>query len=367
MDHKEVIGWVVGTVAGFLRLSQAKTLAVFVAAAQRVGRVCLPAISGAVMGGSTLLKYKIRRLWRFTDNCRVEPSDAMRGVIQKLLRKRKKRLLVAFDWTEIRNFHTLALVAVIRGRGVPLLWASYPEWELAKSQNNFEEGLLRLLRDMVPPALKVVLLADRGFGRTELGRLCQQLHFHYVIRITPDVWIKTPTYKGKLLDYPVKKGISVLLRNVEYRKNNPVVQHVIVRWKRDLPKKRDECWFLMTDLDGDPTRLSELYGRRMTIEETFRDQKSRRNGFALRNTRIQKAERFDRLLLVLALAYWLLIGLGLHARKSFHPGHWCSATKASQCSVFTIGRRMLDQLELSPAQALAEVRAALASGQEKWG
>jgi hypothetical protein len=49
----------------------------------------------------------------------------------------------------------------------------------------------------------------------------------------------------------------------------------------------------------------------MTIEEVFRDQKNRRNGFALRNTRIEKAERFDRLLLVLALAYLLLVGLGL--------------------------------------------------------
>ena len=88
--------WVVATLTGFLRLSQAKTLAVFVAAAQRVGRVCLPAIAQCV-GGEGTLKHRIKRLWRFTDNCRVEPSDAMRGVIQKLLKKRKKRLLVAFE------------------------------------------------------------------------------------------------------------------------------------------------------------------------------------------------------------------------------------------------------------------------------
>ena len=87
----------------------------------------------------------------------------------------------------------------------------------------------------------------------------------------------------------------------------------------------------------------------------------------MRNTRAPKAERFDRLLLVLALVYWLLVGLGLHAWKSYHSGYWSSAAKASQCSLFTIGRRMPDQLELSPAQALAELGAALSSGQEKWG
>ncbi len=133
-------------------------------------------------------------------------------MIQKVLKKRKKRLVVAFDWTEVRNFHTLALVGVIKGRGVPLLWASYPEWELSKSQNNLEEGLLRLFREMVPREVKVIILADRGFGRTELGRLCQELGFRYIIRITLEVWIKTANYQGKLLDYPVKKGISILLK-----------------------------------------------------------------------------------------------------------------------------------------------------------
>lgn len=216
MHRTEVMDWVVGTVAGFLRLSQAETLAVFVAAALQVERACLPAIA-KFAHGDTLLKHKIKRLWRFTDNCRVEVSDGMRGVVRKLLKERKKRLLVAFDWSQFRNFHTLALVAVITGRGVPLLWASYPEWELAKSQNNLEEGLLRLFRDMVPPELKVVLLADRGFGRTELGRLCRELGFHYIIRIRPEVWINSRDFRGKLSDYPVKKGICLVLRNVEYR------------------------------------------------------------------------------------------------------------------------------------------------------
>jgi hypothetical protein len=30
------------------------------------------------------------------------------------------------------------------------LWASDPEWELAKSQNNLEEGPIRLLRSLDP-------------------------------------------------------------------------------------------------------------------------------------------------------------------------------------------------------------------------
>ncbi|MCS6851936.1 MAG: hypothetical protein NZ700_12300 [Gemmataceae bacterium] len=43
--------------------------------------------------------------------------------------------------------------------------------------------------DMLPTSVKVILLADRGFGRTKWARTCQQLGFHDVIRIKPDTWI----------------------------------------------------------------------------------------------------------------------------------------------------------------------------------
>jgi hypothetical protein len=65
--------------------------------------------------------------------------------------------------------------ACIRGRAVPLLWASHPQWKLLRSQNTLEEGLLRLLRTLVPESVDVVILADRGFGRAEWAAVCQEL------------------------------------------------------------------------------------------------------------------------------------------------------------------------------------------------
>jgi len=55
----------------------------------------------------------------------------------------------------------------------------------------------------------------------------------------------------------------------------------------------------------------------MTVEELFRDDKNQRNGFCLRRTKITKAEQLDRLLLILAPAYWLLAGIGMVARQRF--------------------------------------------------
>lgn len=52
MNHTEVIRWVIATVASFLRLSQAKTLAVLAADAPRVAPLCLPATAQGTHGDS---------------------------------------------------------------------------------------------------------------------------------------------------------------------------------------------------------------------------------------------------------------------------------------------------------------------------
>ena len=221
---------------------------------------------------------------------------------------------------------------------------------------------------MVPGKAKVILLADRGFGRAELARFCQRYKFSYVIRVKGDVWVKGHGYEGNLFDYPVKKGVCKLLKDVAYRQTDPVTQHVVIRWVRGLPAKRDECWFLMTDLTAGPARISDLYGRRMTIEELFRDHKSTRNGWSLRDTQVSTPGRLDRLLLVLALAYVLLVGLGLHCRKHYRPGTWCSNNRGDTLSDFAIAKAMLDKLAILAATAFRLLLAATREAAEgNWG
>jgi hypothetical protein len=90
----------------------------------------------------------------------------------------KERLLVvSMDWTKVRSFHTLML-ATVRGRALPLLWESYQEDKLPKSQNYLEERLLRVLRSLVPSWVRVIVVADRGFGRTELASSARDSALH---------------------------------------------------------------------------------------------------------------------------------------------------------------------------------------------
>jgi Transposase DDE domain len=365
MRRLEAITWIM-TVCTDLRLSQTKTLAQLVAATLGVGRISLAAI-GRQLTGKTSAKHKIKRTWRFTSNRRVIVSEAMRGVIARLCKRRKKPLLVALDWTDIRSFQTLMAAAVLKGRAVPLLWSSYAKWELFKSRNALEEGLLHLLRTLIPECVPVILLADRGFGRVEMARACHSFGFRYLIRIKPDAWIEHPTFRGKLKSYPVTKGMRRVLKATRHRKSRPVTHNIVVRWQPGLPAKRDEPWYLMTDLQGSALQLTALYGKRMTVEELFRDGKSRRNGFALRLVQIKEPRRLDRLLLIMALAYLLLLGLGLVARQSYPPGFWCSSNKVKQCSVFTIGRAVLDRLRVTVAAAIAAVRQAMEREAPNWG
>lgn len=365
MRRMDATAWVVSVCAVTLRLSQAKTLAILVASAMNVERVSLANIGRAMTG---IVKHQIKRCWRFCANDRIETADAMEGVLRRVLKKRKKTLLISLDWTDIKSFQTLVASAVFKGRSIPICWASCKKhvYDGHKSRNAFEESLLLLLRNMIPQRIKTVLLADRGFGRTELARFCQQQGLGYVIRIQPNVHVRAAGYAGKLLDYPVRKGICKRLKNVAYRSHHAVTQNIVIRWKRDLPTHRDECWFLMTDLQAGPARISRLYGQRMTIEELFRDQKNKRNGWSLRDTKITRPERLDRLLLILAIAYLLLCGIGLVALKTGRAADWSSSNK-NDCSVFTIGRIMLNRIKSTVASALAALIAATEEAVPNWG
>ena len=368
MSRTDTISWVISVCAVYLRLSQAKTLATFVASAVRCPRMSLANLGREALGTT---KHQIKRVWRFCANDRIETADAMRGIVERILKKRSKNktLLIALDWVDIKGFQTLLASVVLKGRSTPIAWASTTNhvYDGHRSRNAFEESLLLVLRDMIPHSVKVVILADRGFGRTALATFCQQQQFGYLIRIKPSVTVRLHGFHGKLLDYPVKKGIAKVLKRVSYRSDDAVTQNVVVRWPRNLPKMRDECWFLMSDQPGSAYQLCKLYGRRMTIEQLFRDDKCKRNGWSLRDTKITKPDRLDRLLLIMAIAYLLLCGVGLLAKQQFQPSAWCSTNRDAECSIYTIGLIMLDQIDASPPQAVAAVLELSENVSPNWG
>jgi hypothetical protein len=362
MNREDAIRWILYLCCPFIRRSQAKILSVLACAAMALEWVCL-AQCGRVLAAQvgTACKHAIKRVDRFVGNPRIEPIEAMRGIVQWLAQPRRQ-LLVSLDWVDLRGFQCLVLAARLHRRAIPLLWAVYRYEDIYKSQNNFEYGLLHAFRTMVPKSTQVVLLADRGFGRAEMARQCQTLGLGYILRIQPKVFLRNRRFHGLLKDWPIRRGQSTLLRNVEYRKQDPVRCHVAIVWRPE----QEEPWYLLTNREGIPARrLWKVFAQRMSIEEYFRDTKSCRNGFAVRLIQIRDSQRLSRFLLVLAWAYILLVALGLYASKRFRPSQWCSNNRLGECSLFTIGKAMLHRILPSVTHLTRHLRAELLS--PNWG
>ncbi len=58
--------------------------------------------------------------------------------------------------------------------------------------------MLLKLKATLPPGVGVVILADRGFGRTSLITHCQRLKLDYLIRIPAKVHVHGERWHGRL-------------------------------------------------------------------------------------------------------------------------------------------------------------------------
>ncbi len=85
----------------------------------------------------------------------------------------------------------------------------------------------------------------------------------------------------------------------------PIKQFVAVK-----DKGMKAAWFLVSNTDLKTSEIISGYSKRWKIEPFFRDLKDGRFGIGLEQTHIKSCERRDRLMLVLALSYLLLVVLG---------------------------------------------------------
>ena len=91
-----------------------------------------------------------------------------------------------------------------------------------------------------------------------------------------------------------------------------------------------EAWCLATSRGQTPAReIVDLYSRRFTIEENFRDSKDIHFGMGLSATHIGDTARRDRLLLLCALAFALLTLLGA-AGESLGMDRWLKVNTAKK-------------------------------------
>ena len=254
-------------------------------------------------------KHATKQVDRLLSNSAIHMDRILRSWIQFVVGERKQ-LVVALDWTEFDKDDqaVIALYLVTsHGRATPLVWKSVLKSSLAGKRADYETSVIDLLGSALPKDVDIILLADRGFGEVARYANLDTLGWGYVIRFREGIHVTHDGETKTARAWMHKSGRARLLRNVEVTNaREPVGAVVVVR-----QKKMKDAWCLATNrAELSASQIINLYGRRFTIEETFRDTKDVHFGMGLSATHIGSTARRDRLLLLGALAHALLTLLG---------------------------------------------------------
>jgi hypothetical protein len=229
----------------------------------------------------------------------------------------RKEIVVVLDWTDFEkdDHATLAAYLVTRhGRATPLVWQTVKKSKLEGMRNAHEYALVERLHSYIDKDVAITLLADRGFGDQKLYDYLSFLGWDFVIRFRGCIVVESAAGEAKPAEEWVPmNGRATMLRDVRVTKNRARVPAVVVV----RAAKMKEAWCLATTLvNKRASEVVKLYGKRFTIEETFRDEKNLHFGMGLSATHIRDAQRRDRLLLLAAVAHALLTLLGAASEES---------------------------------------------------
>jgi len=278
----------------------------------RAGSLCIHAIGhGLAKAESLNSKHAIKQVDRMLSNEAIVMADVFTQWVPFVVGGRTE-IVVALDWTEFDadNQSTIAVhLLTSHGRATPLMWMTFEKSKMRDRRNKYEDRILTHLRDCLPEGVKVTILADRGFGDQKLYRLLmEELKFHFIIRFKGGIAVKSSVGEvRKAAEWVPANGRATLLRDVRVTKDEfPLPAVVCVK-----AAGMKEPWCLaVSDPAAKAADAVKLYGRRFTIEESFRDTKDIRFGMGLAATHIGDPDRRDRLLLISALAGALLTLLG---------------------------------------------------------
>ena len=242
-------------------------------------------------------------------------------------------------------------------RAVPLAWTVVEGEGLVKVAK-LKDMLERVQKFLKKYVKRVTFLADAGFRDCDWAQLCLQLGWNYAIRVACNTYITLPNGTSDRLDHRVPVNCNRYFQNVLLTREAKLQTNVSVTWTTD-PKDEPEMVAIITDQIACRARLRE-YSLRMSIEQSFRDDKS--GGFDMAHTRLQHAGRIDHLLLAIAIATLWCHELGEFVLEQGDPAR-CQVDPAYQrtLSLFQLGLRWLKRALATNTSSLPDFRATLSN------
>lgn len=358
LDDRKVIG----------HATRAQALSRSVGALLRGGRLSLTAI-GRNLDGPAYVKHQIKAVDRLLGNGNLHRERVgIFHAVAKTVLARNRQPIIIVDWSEFEHGRRCAMLkaaVAVGGRAITLYERVFPMKQYATPKAH--RAFLATLHSVVPNGCRPVIVTDAGFRRPWFLEV-ESLGWDWVGRIRDQInywcdktnqWLSTaslypsattsPRFVGKLLLGKIRASYHARLYLVRAHKprvgparKEPRNQKNTAKYK----KLHRAPWLLATSLPHQrhgARRIKRLYSMRMQIEETFRDLKSHRWGFALRYSYSREAKRLDILLLIGTLATLVtwLIGLAGRAAQWTKRLQANTERKREVLSTFFIGRQLM--------------------------
>lgn len=210
------------------------------------------------------------------------------------------RPVLLVDETKLGNRLSVMMVSLLTDSGaVPLCWRTYQSSAYpAEGQVEVIIRLLEAVRRALASPRRPLVLADRGIGTSPaLIRRLLALNFDYLVRVQRTTRLRSRAGHDKALGTLARRGHSIRRSGWLFKKAGRLWGHAYLHWAAAY----QEPWCLVSNRhDLNPA----LYADRFQQEMSFRDLKS--DGFQWQQSRVWNSAHADWLLLILALAYFLV-------------------------------------------------------------
>lgn len=318
---------------------------------------------GRHLPGKAQVKHKINMCWRFLSNKKIQGSQIAiyRSVFSSLLTQLNE-LIIAVDWTGCcsSDTHMLRASLVHEGRSIPIYNEIHPQKEL--SNEAVHKTFLTNLKMILPEGKQVIIITDAGY-KTPWFHQVNQLGWYFVGRISGIMNYRLIGSKSwtpiKTIHALVQRGETYTVGVAQLGEDSKTKPQALITayWgekkgrKNPKPKYPDlekrcskmyaEPWIIVTNLHQDASldaanHLEEMailskkiYEKRMQIEQNFRDDKNQRYGLSWRFSRTKDIKKMSILILIAAIATYILWMIGFAAEKKKLHYHFQANTVRS--------------------------------------
>lgn len=311
-----------------------------------VGKKLTLTLLGRNMQGAGKERHHVRKMDRLLGNPLLhEDLPLIYEAKARLLLSSMPSALILVDWSATdkrKDFHILRASMSIQGRSEVIYQEVHEDCCL--NNHKIHKAFLRNVKTVLPDRLAVTIVTDAAFCNPWFKEVTR-LGWDFIGRTKSTVnyssgdkshWQQCETLYSQATDK------ANWVKNCVLTKTNPIPCH-IVHYKSEIKgrvrktrggKKAQNTeskrmairqrtpWVLVTSLPPEKVsarQVVQLYKKRMQIEEDFRDTKSTRYGFSLRESMSKNPKRLEVLLLIAMLATFTCWLLALEARaKKLH-------------------------------------------------